>query len=140
MASETKKNANAFLIAQRMRNRVIEYLGLASDFSGQIRYQEGVPLVNASNEVINQWYDVMSEDGLQECAPPLYTKDEINALYAYHNALEKICAVFPDNLPNIQELQKTLHWQKLRDNAEKTLKVMMRRGAFSDDIEQKEFM
>lgn len=47
---------------QRIRNRVIEYLELASSFDNQSAYQAAVPYIHVPNEIINQWEDWVDPD------------------------------------------------------------------------------
>ena len=44
------------LVAQRIRNRIIEYLELAASYAAQEEYQRVAP-INVPSEVMNQWED-----------------------------------------------------------------------------------
>ncbi|CAB5721081.1 Uncharacterised protein [Delftia tsuruhatensis] len=63
---------------QRTRNRIIEYLELASSFDAQTKYQASVPGVRVPNELLNQWEDWANGDWLQY--EPAFTPDEIGAM------------------------------------------------------------
>lgn len=45
------------VIEQRVRNRIIEYVELASSFEAQQEYERDVPIAHIPYEVINQWED-----------------------------------------------------------------------------------
>jgi hypothetical protein len=50
------------VVEQRVRNRIIEYLELASSFETQQGYERDVPIAHISYEVISQWEDWVHKD------------------------------------------------------------------------------
>ena len=56
-AIEAEDKPSLRVVEQRVGNRVIEYLELASSFAVQQEYERHVPLAHVPYEVINQWED-----------------------------------------------------------------------------------
>ena len=107
------------VIDQRLRNRVIEYLELASSFEQQRDYAKNVPMVNVPYEVINQWEDwvpaapVRTADQLG-----VYSDPEVAAMMKFQAAWEQAADGLPDTYPSISEAQRLPVWLNLREEAE----------------------
>jgi hypothetical protein len=75
------------VVEQRVRNRVIEYLELASSFEEQQEYERNVPIAHIPYEVINQWEDWVYPDPRED--PDLsdvYDGTEVEAMGQFHAA------------------------------------------------------
>jgi hypothetical protein len=124
------------VVQQRIRNRVIDYLQLASSFEEQREYAATAP-VNIPYEVINQWEDWVSEDPrTAEEHSDVYSGEEIEALGRVHTVWEAAAAQLPDDYPSILEAQALPAWEALRVEAENALAVFMQHGRMPEDIEQ----
>lgn len=121
------------LVEQRVRNRLIEYLTLASSFEEQREYQAAVPAISVPNEVINQWEDWASEQSLAGFGPPVFTSDECVALTAFGRIWEQVACETPAELPSLEETLRLPEWEQLRAAAEAAVKVFERRGRLPED-------
>ncbi|WP_171130017.1 MULTISPECIES: hypothetical protein [unclassified Ruegeria] len=120
------------LVYQRLRNRQIEALELASSWPSQREYQQNTPSVSVTNEVINQWDDVFDDTAF--CFPkPIYTKSEEIALREYSRALTDVSRRTRNPLPELSAAIALSAWEDLRKAAQMALNVMMVRGRFSED-------
>ena len=129
-------DASERLIEQRVRNRIIEYLELASSFEDQRRYEHDVPIAHVPYEVINQWGDqVWKHPSRNPHNLDIYDAAEVEALVRYQEVLEAVTRAVPDDYPPLREVQTMPEWRLLRDTAEQTLGVLMRRGKFPEDRE-----
>lgn len=124
------------LIEQRVRNRIIEYLELAASFEDQRRYERDVPIAHVPYEVINQWGDqVYRHPSENPHNFDIYDTAEVEALCRYHEVLDVVGRTVPDDYPTLGDVQAMSDWQLLRDTADHTLGVLMRRGKFPEDRE-----
>ena len=73
------------IVIQRIRNRIIEYLELASSFNEQSAYQAAAPHINVPNEVINQWEDWVSPNWRNYIAAPVFSPEEIIAIGQFYD-------------------------------------------------------
>lgn len=125
------------LIAQRVRNRVIEYLELASSFEDQLMYQRNVAHigVNVASETINQWEDWIPVDPRTHEFSDVYTADEVRAVREYHVVWNDVADRTPPVLPCLEAVQELPAWDELRQAALAALGVFERRGALPEDRE-----
>lgn len=124
------------VVEQRVRNRIIEYLELASSFETQQGYERDVPISNISYEVINQWEDWVHKDPRED--PDLsdvYDGAEVEAMRQFHAAWEDAASAVQNNYPPLSEVQALTEWDRLREAARSALSVFMRRGKMSEDHE-----
>ena len=124
------------LVEQRTRNRIIEYLELASSFEAQVEYDQST-IAFVPDEVIEQWADWNPVDQSRwpgRLTDP-YSKDEIAAMVAFHAEWEWAVEQTPNPLPDLSETQKLPEWRRLRDAAEAALKVFQDRGRLPEDRE-----
>lgn len=126
------------LIAQRVRNRVIEYLELASSYAYQREYRDAVPQLNMPFEIINKWEDWTSRDAEGNLLIlSVYSAPEADQLRLVDVAWQRAADSMPDYpaWPTLEEAQATAGWDELRVAASMALTVFERRGRFSDDEE-----
>jgi hypothetical protein len=121
------------LVDQRVRNRIIEYLELASSFEVQLEYQAVAP-VSVSNEVINQWEDWVRADPAMIEWSDVYVADEVAALAAFHEVWNAVADVTPNPLGPIADVQTDPAWHRLRQAALTALAVFERRGSLSEEV------
>ena len=124
------------LVAQRIRNRVIEYLEMAASYEDQREYERNVPIAHIPSEVINQWEDNFPR-GLHHYASDreAYTPDEFAALESFADVWRSTADAVPDDWPTLAEAQAMPEWSQLRQGAVKALAVFMRRGKLPEDDE-----
>lgn len=115
-------------IYRRIRNRIIEYLELASSFERQLDYEIRAP-VSIPNEMFNQWDDWVSIEKLANYRDPIFNAEERNAMLRYNAALEvafEELSYEPDL--RITDLVGTNSWSRLREEAQIALAVFHETG------------
>lgn len=122
------------VIDQRIRNRIIEYLELASSFEDQRIYQSKAP-VHVPNEIINQWEDWVPDPRRPHFSEPVFSREEQHAIIAYHHVWTEVCKATPKRLPSLEILFETAEWQRLRDAAVSASAVFAVRGRLPEDEE-----
>jgi len=122
------------LVLQRVRNRIIEYLALASSFDAQSQYQAIAP-VDVPQEVINQWRDWVQPGWAAAFTEPVFSQLERDALSAFDRAWAQVVTITPDPLPDLESLFQTPEWQRLRSAAADALAVFAVRGPLSEQQE-----
>lgn len=124
------------VIEQRVRNRIIEHLELASSFEVQQAYQAEVPFVNVPYEVINGWEDWVRPGSWPLSGPSgALTDDEVDAVRTFTNVWDAVADEIPDDYPRLAEVQAMEAWNRLRDAAVVALAVFASRGPLSEDEE-----
>lgn len=124
------------MVQQRVRNRVIEYLELASSFEEQREYEQAAPIAHVPYEVINQWEDWVYTDPRED--PDLfdvYDTAEVAAMGQLHATWKDAVTAVPDDYPPLSEVQTLPEWGRLRDAAKSALSVFSRRGKMPEDHE-----
>lgn len=123
------------VVDQRVRNRVIEYLELASSFDAQRQYQAIAP-VNVAHAVIYQWEDNFPE-GLDttNLDARVYSAAEASSLGRYQSAWETALAALTEDDPELEAVHAMAEWEALRQAAESALGVFMERGYLAEDRE-----
>lgn len=124
------------VVEQPIRNRIIEYLELASSFEDQRLCAENAPIVNVAYEIVNQWEDWVHCDPRSDSAQlGVYDDAEIEAMKRFHAVWEQAVAALPDAYPSISAVQELPAWIRLREHAQSALAVFLRRGTMPDDRE-----
>jgi hypothetical protein len=122
------------VVLQRIRNRVIEYLELASSYEDQREYQSRVP-IHVPNEIVNQWEDWVQCPGDLTFSEPVFSAAERDAVVRFHAVWDEVANNTPDPLPDVEDLFVTEEWRRLRDAALDALQVFRVRGKLSEDHE-----
>lgn len=124
------------VVEQRVRNRIIEYLELASSFDAQQQYERDVPIAHIPYEVINQWEDWVHKDPREgRDLSDVYDGAEVESMCQFHAAWEDAASAVPDNYPPLSEVQALPEWERLRETARSALSVFMMRGKMPEDHE-----
>ncbi len=123
------------VIAQRVRNRIMEYLAVASSYAEQQDYQRKVPKVHIPDEMINQWEDWVDGDRLDWYSEPVFSPVEQTSLRHFHAIWNSVANDTPDPLPALSALIGTEPWERLRKAAEDALGVFSIRGRFDEERE-----
>lgn len=124
------------VIFQRVRNRIIEYLEVASSFTEQRKYQKAVPFVSVPSEMINQFEDWVPNEGvLADFVLPVFSSVEQAALRRFYKTWQDVAQNTPNPLPPLEETLKLPKWKQLREAAAKTLVVFSDRGKLPEDKE-----
>jgi len=123
------------LLAQRIRNRIIEYLELASSFEGQLAYQAKAPIAHVAAEVINQWEDSVHDPNDVFFANPVFSKAEQEAIRTFHGIWDRVAGDTPNPLPELSILMEGEPWQRLQEAAVSAMEIFQRRGKFDEEKE-----
>lgn len=113
---------------RRVRNRIIEYLELASSFEAQSQLQAGAPAMSAADEVLNQWEDWVTPDWKQHFTEPVFSAEERNGIAQFARVWREIADSAPHPLPPLEMLFATPSWQSLQRAAAALLAVFLLRG------------
>jgi len=125
------------VVAQRIRNRVIEYLDLAGSFEAQRDYEMNVPIAHVPYEVINQWGDQFPQGPAREFArSTAFSSDEQAAALAFDQVLEEVSRAIPDDYPTLEAVQTMPAWHRLQQAALDAGAVFARRGRLSEVMEE----
>jgi len=109
---------------RRVRNRIMDYLALASSASAQRAY----PAASVADEVLNQWEDWVAPDWKQQLAEPVFSPDERNGIAHFARAWEVAANGLPTPLPPLETLFALPQWQTLMRAAAELLQVFEQRG------------
>jgi hypothetical protein len=124
------------LLDQRIRNRIIECLEIASSYDEQLKYEANVPIAHVPNEIINMWEDSVDRSRLDEFAEPVYSPNEQAAIRRFHAVWEGATKDTPDRMPPLSKLIGTEPWERLRVAAQQALAEFRLRGKFNEDREE----
>jgi hypothetical protein len=124
------------LLDQRIRNRIIEYLQIASSYEEQLRYEARVPIADVPAEIICQWSDQVNDHPLARYVEPVYSLEEQAAIANFQAVWERVISETPKYLPPLSELIRKPQWERLRIGALEALEVFLRRGKFDEEKEQ----
>lgn len=120
--------ASEMLVDQRIRNRVMENLEIASSYEEQ----RGLD----SNEIINMWEDPIARTCLSQYKEPVFSQGEQEAMREFDAIWESVADNTANPMPPLSELVGTEIWERLRVGAEKALAVFRVRGRFDEDREE----
>ena len=80
------------------------------------------------NEMVNQWYDWNSDCPTKDDYPAtVYTEEEANSLLAVGDAMERFCAVTPQDIQNDTAEMARPEWRALADAVGQALQVIVRK-------------
>lgn len=113
---------------RRVRNRIIEYLELASAFDAQRQLQASAPAMSAADEILNQWEDWVTPDWKQHFTEPVFSAQERNGIAHFAHIWRGIADSAPHPLPRLETLFATPNWQSLQRAAATLLEIFLQRG------------
>jgi hypothetical protein len=113
---------------RRVRNRIIDYLELASSFAAQRQLQAAAPGMSAADEILNQWEDWITPDWKQHFTEPVFSADERNGIAQFARTWREIADGAPRPLPPLETLCATPNWQSLQRAAAALLALFLLRG------------
>jgi len=122
------------VVEQRIRNRIIEYLELASSYEMQRDYQARAP-VSVPSEVINQWEDWVHRPDFPPITSPVFSREEREAIAAFHQTWNAVADSTPNLLPSIEETLALPQWRELATAAARALQAFGVRGRLPEDRE-----
>jgi hypothetical protein len=123
------------VLLQRVRNRLIDYLEVASSFDAQRAFQQQVPELHVALEVVHQWQDWVGENWEAELAEPVFSADERVAMARFGKIWKMETAQLPDPVPPLETAMALPQWQRLCSAAAALLAVFGRRGRLSEECE-----
>ena len=121
------KEVSNIVMLQRIRNRIIEYLGAVSSYEKQGEM--------GPTAIICRWEDWVVESWNEDYVDPVFSKEEQDAIGKYNATWEQVADLTPDPPPALEELVNTEAWKRLHDEAEKSLAVFHKRGKLSEEHE-----
>jgi hypothetical protein len=127
------------LVDQRVRNGVISYFELAASFDEQLEYQRNVPIARVSEEMIESWEDVATDDlPTLENLGDAYSDAEVAAMADFYPAwLAAIEAMRRVDWPrDVADAQRLPEWHEMREVAARAVSTFAIRGRMSDDHEE----
>ncbi len=98
-------------LSNNLRARVLEPLEMIADGDRQRKYQAGVPYVNVSAELFNQWDDFYHPSSERFRAG--FDESELEALGRFHLILNEVSEQTPQQLPPLDEFISTDAWRRL---------------------------
>lgn len=114
------------LIAQRVRNRVLEYLELVATA------EVDVPNLKTS-DIVNLWEDSVDDMPDPVFEMPPYSRDEAEALSVFAEAWERFCIETPAWPVTYASLFAHPAWPPFREAAVSAWKTLNRRGPLPED-------
>lgn len=115
------------IVEQRIRNRIIEWLEMICEYDSS-------PPPWSMNETVNQFYDWAPDCPslfLKYEAP--YTDNEIAALHATAQDLERFCQATPATIKDEVAAAQTPEWKALRSSALRALDEFNIRGKLPEE-------
>lgn len=107
-------------ISENLRELVLNTLDFIADKEGQLKYQQRMPAISVSSELINQWDDCYHPGDRNFQSG--FTAEELEALARFDEVLNAISDSLPQQLPSIEEFSETDEWQRLSTAAGSALK------------------
>jgi hypothetical protein len=129
----TRDNPSPRVLAQRIRNRLIEYLETASSYEEQREYERNAPIANVPNEMINQWEDWVDGTKIDLFEEPVFSPREREAIRTFHAVWDSVAKDTPETLPTLSEFIGTEPSERLRQAAETALGVFAVRGKLDEE-------
>lgn len=123
------------VLAQRIRNRIIEYLEIASSYEEQREYERSVPIANVPSEMICQWADWVEDKRLDSFTEPVFSSSEQVAVGEFHAIWHSVANDTAKTMPPLSDLIGTEPWERLRRGAELALKTFEKRGKFNEELD-----
>ena len=122
------------VIAQRIRNGLIQYFELASSENELLKYQREAPIAQVLVELVEQFEDWFQVEHIKDgwYKEPTYTQKEIDAILRFHEIWEMLIDL-PDYVDTIGNFLSTNYWPPFQRQAQETLNILMKRGYLSDE-------
>jgi len=114
------------LLFQRVRNRVIETLEMVSCLEGVAKYG-AFWIINTTDFSVSAEFD--------DC-PGVFNEMERRAVERLRGLLGQVSIATPDDFFDIARFKASSEWVALESYAGEALQVFMRRGRFSEDVEE----
>ncbi len=123
MSSESSQG----IVAQRIRNRRIEWLEIAAA-------DDGDPWPSGLGSLVNHWFDWNPDaPALADYPPPIYTPGEAEALVAMGHAVNALCDATPSPLVDDAAARAMPEWAHAMAAARHALTEMSTRGRLPED-------
>jgi hypothetical protein len=115
------------LIEQRIRNRLIEFLELATSEHHVLR-------TFGLNEIVNQWFDWNpDEPTVNDYPKPPYTESEAQLLYKVAIAISAFVNATSNDISDFSAAVATSYWRDFASCSNDALKELMKRGKLSEN-------
>ena len=115
------------VIDQRVRNRLIEYLEMISEYDSS-------PPEFDLNETLNQWEDWTPQPWNERFFPkPTFTPEETKALKSVNESWIELCESTPANISDEPAVTKTSAWTDFTEKSKLALEIMSQRGLLDEE-------
>jgi hypothetical protein len=128
-------DATPRLVLQRIRNRIIENLGMMASFNEQRIYAKRVPICYVPYELINGWEDFVDSPRPTHFTEPVFSSVERDAIEQFYPHWRDAADSLPDDFPPLEDVLDSPYWVRLREAARQALASFMIRGRLPDDAE-----
>jgi hypothetical protein len=101
---------------RRLREAVVEVLGLLSSSSAQHTYEQNVLVAHVPSELACMWFD----DTYHPSSPDFqsaFSLSELEVLAAFNEVFESTLQEFGGSLPSLSELHSSASWGRLSSAA-----------------------
>ena len=112
------------VLKNRLRNRIIENLDMFAD--------ESCVETLGTDEIINCWYDIVSDNNIDEFCQPEFSKLENESILSFHTLLEATYKNIPSTFFSV-ELNNNENWQQLKNHAQELLDVFKVNGLSAEE-------
>lgn len=112
------------VLKNRLRNRIIENLDMFADESCVEKL--------GTDEIINCWYDIVSDNNIDELCQPEFSKLENESILSFHTLLEATYKDIPSTYSSV-ELKNNENWQQLKNYAQQSLDIFAVNGLSAEE-------
>lgn len=120
---------NRTVVEQRVRNRIMEYLEIISEYSSS-------PPPWDLNETLNQWEDRNPEG--THYPSPTYTERERVALMNVSKVWNLLCKATPQTISDENKIIETCEWKVFTQNSKVAFKILLERGRLSEETKSEQ--
>jgi hypothetical protein len=103
--------------------QVIELLGLLSSEEEQLKYEEDVPHVDITTELLFMWFDDQYHPALRHFEN-CFTAEELQALREFDRLYDEWTAQLPDSEATVATWHRSPVWQEIMQKARDTLEEL----------------
>jgi hypothetical protein len=105
------------------RSSIVDILRLLSDPNRQLEYEQNVPQVRVTNELISMWFDdtyIPESKAFQRS----FSKEELRALATFNDFYDQHLNLLPSSKANVTSWLNSETWQQIMTQARETLELL----------------
>lgn len=122
------ESVSEILLKQRIRNRLIEYFGIASSYDDIAKF--------GAYETIEMLEDWISSSDLTYFSEPVFSSEEQAELKNFYAAWETASDETKEDVFDSEILRKKHCWVSFREAAMSAQSIFLKRGHFSEEKEE----